>query len=108
MTGEHLPWNRKSGTLGRPKPNTNFSPGKGWGAWQVAARYSMADFSDQDIFGGAGESVTLGLNWYWNPNASVQLNYIRGEISERQVVVGPETFSEGDYRVLGVRFPVDF
>ena len=33
---------------------------------------------------------------------------IRGEISERQVVVGPETFSEGDYSIFGLRFRVDF
>jgi phosphate-selective porin OprO and OprP len=54
LTGEHTPWERKSGTLGRTKPFENFflvrrcdgGLGRGWGAWQVAARYSYGDFSD--------------------------------------------------------------
>jgi len=46
----------------------------GWGAWQLAVRYSVADYSDEDVFGGEGEAWTYGLNWYWNPNARVQLN----------------------------------
>jgi phosphate-selective porin OprO/OprP len=108
LTGEHMPWVRKSGTLGRPKPFKNFGKSTGWGAWQVGARYSYADFSDEDIFGGEGHSLTMGLNWYWNPHASVQLNYIMGEISDRQEVVGPTTYTEGDYSVLGIRFRVDF
>lgn len=108
LTGEYMAWDRKSGTLGRPKPMKNFAPGVGKGAWQVAARYSVADFSNQDILGGRGESLTLGVNWYWNPNASVQLNYIRGEISQRDELVGGQLFTGGDYEVLGVRLRIDF
>ena len=102
-----MPWHRKSGTLGRPKPFQDFDDG-GWGAWQIAARYSYADFSDKDVFGGVGHSVTLGLNWYWNPNARLQFNYIAGRISDRNVDVGGQTYSAGDYRVLGIRLMVDF
>jgi len=108
LTGEHMPWSRRSGTLGRPKPFRKLGKSTGWGAWQVAARYSYADFSDEDVFGGQGQALTLGLNWLWNSHASVQLNYIRGEISDRQEVVGPTTYTEGDYGVLGLRFRVDF
>ena len=47
LTGEHIPWDRKTGTLGKVKPFENFfmvdtcdgCSGGGWGAWQVAARY---------------------------------------------------------------------
>lgn len=108
LTGEHMPWNRKLGQLARPKPSTNFAPGAGWGAWQVAARYSFADFSNDDIRGGRGESITLGLNWYWNANSSLQLNYIRGDISERDENVGGTSFTEGDYEVIGMRMRFDF
>lgn len=106
LTGEFMPWDRKSGTLGRPKPHDNLGPSDG--AWQIAARYSFADFSDQDVFGGRGESLTFGLNWYWNPNASLQFNYIRGEISERNEVVGGNTYTGGDYEIFGIRMRVDF
>ncbi|WP_206028603.1 OprO/OprP family phosphate-selective porin [Thalassoroseus pseudoceratinae] len=119
LTGEHMPWERKTGMLGRIKPFENFyladqlsgncGEGKsGWGAWQVAARYSYADLTDEDIFGGVGESITLGMVWYWNANANLQANYIWGNISERMVEVDDQVFTEGDYEALGVRARIDF
>lgn len=116
LTGEHVPWNRKSGTLGRVKPFENFflvhrcHGGTGWGlgAWQLAARYSFADFSDRDIQGGVGESLTAGLNWYWTPYARMQFNYIYGEITDNDLntVAGAPNF--GHYHILGTRLMVDF
>ncbi|PQO37994.1 OprO/OprP family phosphate-selective porin [Blastopirellula marina] len=114
LTGEYTPWERDSGTLGRTKPLENFwlvnrcdgCRSYGWGAWQIAARYSYCDFTDQDIFGGVGESATLGVNWWWNPHARVQFNYINGRISDRIVAGAPST--EGWYDALGLRFMVDF
>ncbi len=103
LTGEHMPWSRKSGTLGRIKPDPD-----GWGAWQVAARLSYADYTDQDIFGGVGKSLTLGLNYFWNQHAGVQFNYIHGEIDDRNVVVDGTTYTGGDYDIVGIRFRVDF
>ncbi len=112
LTGEHMPWERKSGTLGRIKPFENFwrvrdcdgCVQRGLGAWQVAARYSYADFTDEDILGGVGSSFTAGLNWYWNPNARMQFNYIYGTIDERSVAGQ----TGGDYQIIGTRFMVDF
>lgn len=109
LTGEHTPWVRKTGTLGRVKPFENFFSVRncdgdrafGLGAWQVAARYSYADLQDQDIIGGKGESLTLGLNWWWNPNARMQLNYLVGEIER-------EPIASGDYQIVGLRWMVDF
>jgi phosphate-selective porin OprO/OprP len=115
LTGEHTPWSRFSGTLGRTKPLENFflvrtcdgGCGHGWGAWQIAARYSYGDFSDRDIGGGIGESLTLGLNWWWNPYARVQFNYIYGEIKDRDIT---PYFAENDgwYNIFGTRFMCDF
>ena len=76
------------GVLGRIEPIENFflvdkccgGTGAGWGAWQLALRYSWADLSDEDVFGGEGESLTFGLNWYWTKYARMQFNYIYGEI----------------------------
>lgn len=111
LTGEHMPWNRETGTLARLKPFENFfsvrdcdgNVKRGLGAWQVAARYSWADLTDQDIIGGQGDSFTLGANWYWNPYARMQLNYIFGEINRP-----PATDVGGVYNAVGVRFMVDF
>ncbi len=113
LTGEHMPWNRKNGTLGRVKPFENFfvvdrsggGTGTGWGAWQVAVRYSYADFNDQTVQGGIGRSTTFGLNWLWNANTRLQFNYILGSISRRNsggVLLG------GSYQSIGTRFMIDF
>jgi hypothetical protein len=39
---------------------------------------------------------------------SFQLNYIRGEISDRNEDVGGTIYSEGDYEVVGMRLRFDF
>lgn len=109
LTGEHTPWVRKTGTLGRVKPFENFfsvrdcdgNRGTGLGAWQVAARYSYANLTDEDVLGGDAESLTLGVNWWWNPNARVQFNYIFGEIER-------DPLASGNYEIFGVRWMVDF
>ena len=109
LTGEHIPWNRRTGTIGRIKPFENFFSvcdcdgfaQRGMGAWQVAARYSYADFSDENIDGGRGRSLSLALNWYWNAYARVQFNYMLGDIESAATV-------DGDYQMFGARFMIDF
>lgn len=115
LTGEHIPWDRPSGTLGRVLPFENFflvdrccgGTGYGMGAWQIAARYSYADFVDADILGGEGESITFGLNWHWTPYSRMQFNYIHGDIenADTSATAGPVS---GDYDIVGARFMVDF
>jgi len=119
LTGEHMPWERKSGQLGRPKPFQNFflvntcddCVDGGWGAWQIAGRYSYLNMNDEDIMGGEGSAFTLAVNWYWNPNASMQFNYIHGEITgSRNGVINNAggVAASGNYDILGARFRVDF
>ena len=59
----------------------------------------------EDVFGGHGESFTAGLNWYWNPNARMQFNYINGNITNHADVNGS---TAGNYQIIGTRFMVDF
>lgn len=113
LTGEHIPWERESGTLGRVKPFENFflvdtcddGVRGGWGAWQIAARLSQGDLSDDGVLGGVGHSVTAGVNWHWNPNARVQFNYVYGKIDEHVPVAG---YTSGDYNLFGVRWMIDY
>jgi phosphate-selective porin OprO/OprP len=115
LTGEHMPWDRETGQLDRVVPLENFflvdtcrdNVRGGCGAWQVAARWSYGDLSDDNIPGGIGESVTFGLNWLWNPWARMQFNYIYGNIHDNALnAVGGIDF--GDYHILGTRFLIDF
>ena len=114
LTDDHMVWSRRAGTLGRMTPGENFflapdGEAGGWGAWQVVLRWSYADFSDQDVLGGVGEALTVGVNWYWNSNARVQFNYIDGRIADRSVNDSNGlTFTGGDYQIIGVRFMIDF
>ncbi|MBS0280157.1 MAG: hypothetical protein JSR25_03275 [Proteobacteria bacterium] len=79
LTGESRGYSAANAAFTGPKPRVNFSPeGGGWGAFELAARYSTLDLNDNaGVIGGAlpaggvrgGEQRigTIGLNWYPNP-----------------------------------------
>lgn len=75
LTGEHRPYNRKAGVLGRVVPTCPFGD-NGFGAWEVATRWSYLDLNDSDVRGGRLNDLTLGLNWYLNQYTKFQFNYI--------------------------------
>lgn len=116
LTGEHVPWNRRTGNIDRVKPFENFflvdtcdgCTGHGLGAWQVALRWSYADFADRDIRGGDGESLTLGINWHWTPYAKMQFNYLYGEIKDNDVNTPAGAPNYGNYHIVGTRFLIDY
>ena len=113
LTGEHIPYSRKSGTIGRLQPFENFflmdrcggRYARGWGAWGVAARYSYLDLSDADVLGGVGESATLAVNWYWTAYSKLQFNLIYGDIDDRNPATGTDGSS---YLIAGTRFALEF
>ena len=115
LTGDHMPWNRKIGNLSRVEPLEDFflvktcdgGLGSGYGAWQIAARYSYADFNDDDILGGRGENFTLGLNWYWTAYARLQLNWIHGRVEDNGFNASPSVVSS-KYDILGTQFMLNF
>jgi len=75
ITGEHRPY--KKGTFGRVKPKNDVDNG-GFGALELAARYSAVDNSDF-VTGGEYDglsNITLGLNWYLNSHARVMYNAV--------------------------------
>jgi phosphate-selective porin OprO/OprP len=76
MTGEPRRYSTSSAAFGRPNPRNPFSLKEGgWGAWELMARYSVADLNDKvtrgraqaatgGVYGGRQEVVGLGLSWY--------------------------------------------
>lgn len=110
LTGEYEPWDRQTGRLERPKPLNNFLRTRsctptGWGAWQIAARWSYLSLSDKDIRGGRQDDITLGLNWYWTPHSKLMFNLVDGSIVDRAPING---FSSGRYTGVGARLLMDF
>ncbi len=99
LTGEYRVYETGDGLFGRVKPKRNFEagPGKGWGAWELTARYSRIDLDDQPIFGGKLQDVTLGMNWYLNPNTKIMWNY-----------VSADRIDVGRADIFQTRFQVDF
>lgn len=77
LTGEPREYEFENGLIHNPHPNTLVGKG-GWGAWELAARYSKANLSDCAHPQCAAErNATFGLNWYVNPNAKLMFNYVR-------------------------------
>jgi len=103
LTGEHRSLDNKSGQFSRTKPNDNYTRDGGPGAWQVGVRYACLDLVDDDIDGGRLSDITLGLNWYLNPNVRVMFNYLYAMAEE-----GNYGANDGDIQGFGTRFQVDF
>lgn len=100
LTGEHREYDKRLGTLGKLVPFRDFSPLSrdgiaGWGAWEVAARWSIIDLRNPSKLDGhyydtatntftatnkAGNGVlqdtTLGVTWFLNSYSKIQFNWI--------------------------------
>ena len=105
LTGESRHYKKKAGAFSRVKPKHNFSiKNGGFGAWQVAARYSHLDLNDGDIQGGKEDNITFGLNWHLNPNTRVMFNYVIADVN-RQLSGADRDL---DTKSAMVRLQVDF
>ena len=85
------------------KPNEH-----GWGAWQVGLRYNYLNLNDKGINGGVLNDITLGLNWFLNPNMKLQFNY---SITDRHSPASPGQpigQSDGTIQGFGMRLAMDF
>jgi phosphate-selective porin OprO/OprP len=117
ITGESHPWTSASGGFKGVKPSKNFSPADGtWGAWEIAARYSVLDLDDHagtagaatplgGIRGGEQKIATVGLNWYPNPVYRFQAQYERVNI-DRLSATGLQVGEDVD--IVSLRSQVAF
>ncbi len=110
LTGDNRTYDKYSATLNRVIPLEPFFWVDGcrkWlfgtGAWEVGVRYSYLDMTNKGINGGLLNDVTVGLNWYLNPNAKIQWNY---DVITRAATGGghPSDVIQG----LGTRLSFDF
>lgn len=49
--------------------------GKEWGDIEVMARFDYLDLNSQDIYGGSGQNIALGIVYHINNNVKIMLNY---------------------------------
>lgn len=93
LTGERHVWSSANGGFNGVRPAHPLDPRTGaWGAWELAARYSVLDLNDHagsagvpapsgGIRGGEQRITTLGLNWYPNRVVRFLLDYQWDDIS---------------------------
>ncbi|MBX3514807.1 MAG: hypothetical protein KIT15_15590 [Xanthobacteraceae bacterium] len=110
LTGEARRYSESNGAFGGINPKRPFLMGSdGWGAWELALRYSHADLNDTDVAapvrGGVQRNVTAGINWYPNQNIRFMFNWIHGEV-EKFDAVG--TNLSADYDVFAGRMQLTF
>ncbi len=75
LTGESRPYSK--GSIG------NVRPMHGYGAFEVALRYSQVDLNDGPVFGGEQHDWTIGANWYLGQHLKFQANYIQAASTKR-------------------------
>ena len=108
LTGEHRKYKTKSGKFGRVSPKNNFDGEGGWGAWQLALRYSTLDLNDDNSApayrGGKIDNITVGLNWHLNPMTRFMFNYINTNVDSDTV----PSVDAGNMDTFMARFQLDF
>ena len=106
MTGEHRNYGTSSGTFYRLEPKRKFHPREGgWGAWEVAARFSFIDLNDEAIRGGKEANFTAALNWYLNKKARFMFNYIQAVVKDRETHPAVDS---GRAHIFQARFQIEF
>jgi phosphate-selective porin OprO and OprP len=101
LTGESRPYDRQNACFGRVIPRHNFNWGHGgWGAWELAARYSFVNLNSDNIQGGRMSMLMTGLNWYLHPNLKMRFEYGFGHVTNAE--------ERGYMNIFQTRFEVDF
>lgn len=128
VTGERRRWNAANGGFQGIRPAHPFDVREGyWGAWELAARYSVLDLNDDEgdlglatpvggVRGGEQSITTIGLNWYPNSVVRFLLDYQWVEIDrldpENSSIVTPALGVGAqvgqDFEALSLRSQVAF
>jgi phosphate-selective porin OprO/OprP len=95
--GDQRRYRPANGAFEKPIPKSDFGwgEGSGWGAWEVAARYSRLDLSSENVDGGAEDNISGQLNWYLNPNTKIGLNYVWAHLE----TVGDTNIVQGRFQL---------
>jgi phosphate-selective porin OprO/OprP len=91
LTGESRRYNMANASYQNPRPYVNFTSQGGFGAWELALRFSHTDLDYHEgdfglptpadgIRGGVQDIWTLGLNWYLNANVRITANWLNVDI----------------------------
>jgi phosphate-selective porin OprO and OprP len=111
LTGEARRYNPNTFAFDAPAIEHPFDPKKRqWGAWELAARYSVADLNHHELAtlaadrvrGGEQKIATVGVNWFPNPVTKFSLSYYDVSI-DRLDPAGAAVPLSQDYQVINFR-----
>jgi len=121
LSGESRVYNPATASFTNPKPRIPFSlKGGGWGAWEIAARYSDLDLNDNagvlgqntpvgGIRGGDQRILTGAINWYPNSALKIELQFQNVEISRLGTFQGTPNLKIGQaYDTIALRTQIQF
>ncbi len=104
-TGESRRYKTHEGAFTRVKPARPLGKG-GWGALEVAYRYSYMDLSANGAAtstqGGIRNNSTIGLNWYPTSTVKFMANYVWSHGTAKPTVV------DTNYNAFQLRAQIDF
>jgi phosphate-selective porin OprO/OprP len=113
LTGETRAYDPATASYKGLVPKDPFSlTGGGWGAWEIALRYSTINLNDQlaqanGVAGGRQTIYTAALNWYVSRNVRFMLDYLHGDITKQ---VSPTNFADvgAKFNAIAMRTQVAF
>ena len=117
LTGERRAYSAANGAFSAPKPRIPFSfASGGWGAWELALRYSDLDLNFNEgnqgtaagvstIRGGEQQITSFGVNWYPNTLLRFDLNLQHVDV-DRLSTAG--AFVGQDFDVVALRSQFQF
>ncbi len=108
---------------------TRITPGRSWGDVELCARFDRLDLDSEDVYGGAANGWTVGVNYWVSSNIKMMLNFQHvannkyangnGKLIVGHNAAGEPTTSPADvdpskgdvgvsYNMLACRFEVNF
>ena len=101
LTGESRRYDPATGAFKRLIPRHNFNFGKGgWGALELACRFSHTDLTDGEVQGGRLSLLMGGVNWYLQPHVKWVVNSGVGHESGGA--------QDGNMFIIQTRIGIDF
>ena len=111
LTGEARKYTTSNFAFDAPAIANPFDPKKGkWGAWELAARYSVLDLNHHEnaalaadrVRGGEQTIWTAGLNWFPNSVTKFSLDYLDVDIDRKDPAGGLVPLSQS-YQAVNFR-----
>jgi phosphate-selective porin OprO/OprP len=113
LTGEARTYNPATASYNGVVPaNPASLTSGGWGAWEIAGRFSQIDLNDElgranGVAGGRQTVYTAGLNWYVNRNVRFMFNYLHGDITKQQSATNA-TDTGANFNAVAMRTQIAF